>query len=893
MVVPMADGGTSGRGADGTAASGATPAMAQWFAFKAAHPAALLFFRMGDFYELFFDDADAAAAALGIALTARGVHDGRPIPMCGVPVAAAEAYLGRLIRRGHRVAIVEQTEPGPSAGGPKRSGKAPLRRAVVRLVTPGTLTEDSLLDAGRPSLLVAVVADGAGFALAAADVAAGLVETERTASGGTSALGELLARLDPAEILAAEAVPLGPYEARRAPPRLAPPPASARARAAEGFGSASLDAFGTFSDGEATALALLLDYLRAANAGTLPRLAPPVARPARGFLSIDAATRSSLAIVRNADGTDGNTLLAAVRRTLTAAGERLLAARLAAPLDDAAAIRHRQAEWAALRDEPDRRARVAASLRGAPDGMRALGRIAAGRASPRDLASIRDALAAGHGAAAALAEALPPLDRLRRDLEGGRGLRRTLAAALAADLPARLDEGGVIADGVDPELDAARALARDGRQGVAGLGVELAARYGVPQLRIRHHAQLGYVIEVPQAAVETLRARPELVLRQGMANGARFGSPELASLDERIVAAAADAAARERTLFADLAAQAAADPAPLALFAALAALDVAHSSATIAAGGDWCLPTIADDEGFAIEACRHPVVEAALPPGRRFTPNDCDLASGDRRLVLLTGPNMAGKSTFLRQTALAVILAQSGLPVPAASARLGLVDRLFSRVGAADDLARGRSTFMVEMTETASILHAAGPRSLVVVDEIGRGTSTLDGLAIATAVLEALHSQVRCRGLFATHFHELAGIAERLPRLGLRTMRVREWRGEVVFQHEVVDGVAERSWGVHVARLAGVPAGVVARARTLLASLERERRRAERPLPLFAAAEAPAGPEGAVRSDPVHELLATLDPDALTPREAQEMLYRLKSLDVATRDGLSEPAGGA
>ena len=877
-------------------AASATPAMAQWFALKEAQPAALLFFRMGDFYELFFEDAEAAAAALAIALTARGQHDGRPIPMCGVPVASAEAYLARLIRRGFRVAIVEQTEPGPSDGGPKRPGRTPLRREIVRVVTPGTLTEDALLDPGRPALLVAIVAEAGGFALASADVASGTIETERVAA---NRLPEALARLDPAEILAAEPVPLGAHAARRAPQRLAPPPLAARILAAEGFAAASLDAFGTFSDGEAMALALALDYLRAANAGRLPHLAPPVALSASGFLSIDAATRASLAILRDRDGTDGNTLLAAVRRTLTAPGERLLAARLAAPLDDRDQIRARQAAWRTLADDPARLGRVALALRGAPDGTRALGRVAAGRASPRDLAAIRDALAAGHRAAAALGDAPPPLDAMAACLARGGALRETLARALAADLPLKPDDGGVIQDGIDPALDAARALATGSRASVARLGAELAQRYGVPALKIRHHTQLGYVIEVPQAAAGTLRAHPELVLRQGMANGARFGSAEIAALDERIGRASADAIGRERDILASLVAAVAADPAPAAVFAALASLDVAQSAASIAAGGNWCLPVVSDDECFVLESCRHPVVEAALPPRERFTPNDCDLSSGDRRLVLLTGPNMAGKSTYLRQAALAVILAQAGLPVPAASARIGLVDRLFSRVGASDDLARGRSTFMVEMIETASILHSSGPRSFVVVDEIGRGTSTLDGLAIATAVLEALHGQIRCRGLFATHFHELASLAERLPRLALRTMRVREWHGEVVFQHEVADGVAERSWGVHVARLAGVPAPVVARARALLATLERERRRKADRLPLLAPLEEAAEAEAAASRcpdptpDPLHALLATLDPDAITPREAHEMLYRLKALNVATRDGLSERSGGA
>ncbi len=879
-------------------ADGASPAMAQWFTVKEAHPDALAFFRMGDFYELFFEDAEAAASALSIALTARGTHAGQPIRMCGVPIASADAYLGRLIRRGYRVAIVEQMEKGPSEGGARRSGGAPLRREVVRLVTPGTLTEESLLEAGRPSLLLAIASDtgveAAWLGVAVADLAAGTIETERVARDG---LAELLARVDPAEILAPEGVGLGRFTSRLAPGRLAPPPLAARTRAAAAFGAASLDAFGTFSDAEAMALAMALDYARAAGAGKLPRLAAPVARARQGFLGIDAATRASLEIVRERDGGETHTLLAAVSRTVTPQGERLLAARLVSPLDDLAALRGRQAEWAVLRDEPVRAGSLRAALRGAPDALRALGRLSIGRGSPRDLGAVRDALAAGVAAARALEGASSPLREQVELLLSGETLRVRLASMLAAGLPARVEEGGVIAEGVDAALDAARALARDSRQAVAAMQGALAARYGVPALKIRHHAQLGFVIEVPQAAVEGMRARPELSLRQGMANGARFVSGELAELDRRITEAGEEAARRERALLASLSDEVLGFAPLPAIADRLACLDVAQSAASLASGGTWCLPALfeaaskdrasSDGTALVLTGCRHPVVEAALPARERFMPNDLDLSPG-QRVMLLTGPNMAGKSTFLRQTALAVVLAQAGLPVPAVSARIGLVDRLFSRVGAADELARGRSTFMVEMIEAAAILHAAGPRSLVVVDEIGRGTSTLDGLAIATAVLEALHGQVRCRTIFATHFHELAELAERLPQMRAHTMRVREWRGEVVFQHEVVPGAAGRSWGVQVAKLAGVPGNVVARAARLLGELEKRGRTdgsAGPALPLFASlAEAPT-------TDPVREALAAADPDALTPRQAHEMLYRLRSLVVAAQDKLSASEG--
>jgi DNA mismatch repair protein MutS len=874
------------------AADGASPAMAQWFALKAAHPDALLFFRMGDFYEMFFDDAEAAASALDIALTARGEHGGQPIAMCGVPVHAAEAYLARLIRRGFRVAVAEQMED------PKqRQGKAPIRREIVRLITPGTLTEDALLEAGRPNLLVALAqaatrvgaigAEASGAeAIGAAwlDVSTGLFETEAVAPG---ALATLLGRLDPAEIVAAVALPLGEWEPRRAPPPDPCPPLTARRRLAEAFAVASIDALGEFSDGEAVAAIAALDYVRHTQAGQMPLLGPPRPQGEAGRLELDAATRASLEIVRSRDGGTRHTLLAAVQRTLTAPGARLLCAWLSAPLRDPQAIGRRQDAWSWLLANDAAAVALRTALRGAPDVSRALARLSVGRFFPRDLAAVRDGLAAAQAASTAIEGAMPALlAEARKALLAAPALRALLAAALADPVPARAEEGA-IAGGFDAELDAERALRDDSRRVIASLQLDYAQRYGVASLKIRHHAQLGYVIEAPAAAVEKLRQNPDLTLRQGMANGARFSCAELSDLDRRISEAAERAAARERAVIAHLVGETLRHAEPLAACAeALAVLDVAQSAARLAGGGAWCRPELTADGAFSIERARHPVVEAALAGTAAFVANDCDL-SPDRRVLLLTGPNMAGKSTYLRQNALVVILAQAGLPAPAAAARIGIVDRLFSRVGAADDLARGRSTFMVEMTETAAILNQAGPRSLVVVDEIGRGTATLDGLAIAWAVLEALHNQTRCRVLFATHFHELAHLTAELPRLKPHTMRVKEWRSEVVFLHEVGEGAAGRSWGVHVAKLAGVPAPVVRRAANLLSALEAQAGRLTDAgaLPLFAAAapkpaappvEAPRPP-----ADPLRAALADLDPDKLTPRAALDELYRLRALAVA------------
>jgi len=882
---------------------------------KAQHPDALLFFRMGDFYELFFADAESAAATLDIALTARGEHDGAPIPMCGVPYHAAEVYLARLIRRGFRVAVAEQMEDPKN-----RAGKGPIRREVVRLITPGTITEEALLEGGRANLLLAVAYDSTPLAqsgrgrrdatggnsaaepvaaraslspstrleitrpsgaisLGAAwlDVSTGLFETAALAS---AELPALLHRLEPAEIVAPVTLNLSDWASRRAPESLPSPPLIARRRLAEAFGAASLEAFGSFTDGEAIAGFLALDYVRATQAGALPRLARPSPQGRTGVMALDAATRASLEIQRARDGGDRHTLYASVQRTLTQAGARLLGNWLAAPLTDADDIAARQDAWSWLIANPDAATRGRAALRSAPDIARALARLSLNRGGPRDLAAVRDGLGAASAVHGALDGPLPVvLANARAALATDPTIVRTLTEALAEPPPHRLEDGNAIRPGFDDDLDAARDLRDDSRRVLATLQRDLAQRYGVASLKIKHHAQLGYVIEVPSAAVEQLRVLPEMTLRQGMANGARFTTPELVELDRRTSEAGERATARERTIFGSLVRATLARAEQLAAAAeALALVDAAQSAAKLAESGTWCRPVVTDGEDFEIHAGRHPVVEAAIAGHAAFVPNHADL-SPDRRLLLLTGPNMAGKSTFLRQNALIAVLAQAGLPVPAEAARIGVIDRLFSRVGAADDLARGRSTFMVEMTETAAILHQAGPRSLVVVDEIGRGTATLDGLAIAWAVLEALHAATRCRTIFATHFHELAELADRLPRLRPHTMRVKEWKGGVVFLHEVAEGAARRSWGVHVAELAGVPAPVVRRAAQLLASLEKHGGPlgAGTPLgalPLFATpAEEPTP-----ASDELRDALTAMEPDAMSPRDALDALYRLKAL---------------
>jgi DNA mismatch repair protein MutS len=851
-------------------AAGATPAMAQWFAAKQQAGEALVFFRMGDFYELFFEDAEAASEALGLALTHRGEHQGRPIPMCGVPQHSHEAYLARLIRAGFRVAVCEQLETPEEA----KARKAPtIRREVVRIVTPGTATEEALLEAAKPAWLLALAPGGAAWL----DVTTGVFRTRAQPE-----VTGLIAQLEPAEILAAEGM-----EVTGALPALLPrDPAR---RLAEALGVASLEAFGAFTTGEIAAAAIAVDYVRATQGGNLPRLSPPVPEGTQGVLLLDAATRRSLDIL---DGPRGASLRAAVDRTLTGPGARELAARLAAPLDDLAAIRARHEAVSALLEDGTLRATLRAALRGAPDMARALARLSLDRFTPRDLGAIRDGLAR----AARLGEALAPRDEpllatATPRLTALPGLHHELDRALAEELPARLDEGGTIAPGYDGELDAHRRLRDDARGAIAAMQLDLAQAWGVASLKVRHHQQLGYLAEVPAAAGEKLlRAAPAAaggdlapIHRQSMANAHRFTCNALAALDRRLSEAADQAGKRERLVVAHLRRLVLADGEAIAAAAQeMAALDVLAAAAELAAGGGWCRPELTERTDFAIRGGRHPVVEAALrrAKGPAFVPNDCDLSAG-RRVCLLTGPNMAGKSTYLRQNALMVILAQAGFFVPAEEARIGLVDRLFSRVGAADDLAGGRSTFMVEMTETAAILHQATARSLVILDEVGRGTATWDGLAIATAVLEALHDRLRCRTLFATHFHELTRLADRLPELRLAAMQVREWRGEVVFQHSVAEGAAERSWGVQVAKLAGVPAPVLRRAAAVLAALEARAARGEdrlqEEMPLFARPAAPP--------DPLATTLAGMDVDAMSPREALEALYALKALAAGPDKG--------
>jgi DNA mismatch repair protein MutS len=882
------------------AAQKATPSMAQYLEIKAVNPDSLLFYRMGDFYELFFTDAEIASRALGIVLTKRGRHGGEDIPMCGVPVVRADDYLQRLIGLGHRVAVCEQLEDPAEAR--KRGSKAVVRRDVVRLVTPGTVTEENLLDPARASWLVAIARrrlpdDGWMYGVAAVDISTGRFTVTDTAEAG---LPVELARLEPREIVLPEALhqdaALKPVwrDSRAALTPLGREnldAASAERRLKEHFGVATLDAFGQFSRSELAAAAMALAYVARTQLAARAPLLPPRRETTGAVMRIDAATRANLELTRTLSGERQGSLLQTIDRTLTPGGARLLAERLAAPLMDVDAIAARQDSVALFLAEPLLREHLRAELLGVPDIERAFGRLSLDRGGPRDL----QALAAGLDAAARIAERLADLLVLPAEMREAaarlagvdRALAAGLAAALADEVPLLARDGGFIREGHSADLDELRELQSDSRRIIAVLQGRYATETGVRTLRIKHNNVLGYFIEVAQVAGEGLMQEPwrgTFIHRQSMAGAMRFSTVELGELQDKIASASDRALRLELALFAGLRAQVlAAGDSIRQVAAALALLDVSVALAELAAHEGWCRPLIEDSDALVITGGRHPVVEAALKAaGQPFVANDCDLtAEGGGRITVLTGPNMAGKSTFLRQTALIVILAQTGACVPAASARIGLVDRLFSRVGAADDLARGRSTFMVEMVETAAILNQAGPRALVILDEIGRGTATFDGLSIAWSAIEHLHEVNRCRSLFATHFHELTALAEKWPRIANATVRVTEWNGDVVFLHEVVPGAADRSYGIQVAKLAGLPPAVVERARLLLAELEKSER--EKPvatiiddLPLFAAPLRPAAPARASGPDPLRVALAAIEPDEMTPKQALEALYGLK-----------------
>ncbi len=872
-------------------ASKPTPMMEQYLALKRESGGSLLFYRMGDFFELFFDDAREAAGILDIALTSRGEHGGEPVPMCGVPVHSAEGYLARLIKAGCRVAIAEQVEtPEEAKARAKQEGrpvsKALVKRDIVRFVTAGTLTEEALLEPRRANLLVALAEVRGTIGIASVDISTGEMVLEECEPTGLDAA---LARLSAKECIVPEGWELGPEDiVERAKSEFS---SEAGAKALQRVhGVATLDAFGDFSRAMLSAANGLVSYLEHTGRGTLPLLLPPRIHAAKSTMAMDEATRSSLEILSTQSGHREGSLIAVIDRCVTGAGARLLAEDLSAPLLDQKRIEQRLSLVQWLHNDPLSRSDLRERMRNVPDLGRALGRIVAGRGTPRDLGQIRSGLSDAQSIQMFLGR-LPDRPQLLEDLlpslSGHGALTDLLSRALVASPPTERSNGGFIAEGYDAALDELRAISGNARRAIAAMEARYRSETGINSLKIKHNGVLGYFIEVPAKHADALMAPDSgFTHRQTMAGAVRFNSVSLHEEANRIAEAGGRALAAEEAHFEELVSEViSAREKIAATAAALARIDVSAGHAERAAEGNWCRPEIEDGSVLEIRGGRHPVVEAALArTGERFVANDCSLASNDR-LWLIGGPNMGGKSTFLRQNALIVLLAQAGAYVPAESARIGLVDRLFSRVGASDNLARGRSTFMVEMVETAAILSQASERSFVILDEVGRGTSTYDGMALAWAVVEAVHSSIACRCLFATHYHELARLAESCEALSLHHVRAREYKGELVLLHELATGPADRSYGLAVARLAGVPDEVVARAKRVLAQLEKTRSETGGlaaglgDLPLFAASAS----EEADSQDTLADRLCEIDVDALTPREALDLLYELSAQAKATK----------
>ncbi len=850
-----------------------TPMMVQYLEIKGQYKDCLLFYRMGDFYELFFEDAIIAAKALDITLTKRGKgKDGEDIPMCGVPFHASDNYLSRLIRQGYRVAICEQTEDAAA-----RKTKGPLKRDVIRVVTPGTLTEEGLLEASQNNFLTALVSNKSGeVGLASIDISTGDFFVESTHIPN---LETVLARLRPGELLLPDSFLKTPelYELfQDLKKRLTPLPSSrfdernGLERLKELYSVHSLDAFGEFKPQEIAACGGLVDYIRLTQKQDIPSLKPPRRLKEGGRLELDAATRRNLELHMSLSGEKKGSLIKVIDQTTTPMGARLLSHHLAAPLTQREAIQRRLECVDFLVENSTLCQALRAVLKCCPDIERPLSRLSWGRGGPRDLASLNNGL-----------KLIPDIRKIFEGLEIPEVLKVTLkklgdydllterlGASLRDELPHLARDGNFIRKGYHPSLDELLALRDDSKGALEELQQKYISETGVNSLKVKHNNIVGYHIEVTSLHKDKLG--PEFIHRQTMVNAMRFSTAELADLEKKIVGALEQALSLELKLFQALVDEVMTTATDIGETAhALAALDVAVSHASLALEKNYCRPELDDSLAFEIQEGRHPVVEALLPQGTTFTPNNCHING----LWLLTGPNMAGKSTFLRQNALIALMAHMGMYVPAKKAHIGIIDRIFSRVGASDDLARGRSTFMVEMTETAIILNQATPRSFVILDEIGRGTATFDGLSLAWAVVEHLIHVNQSRALFATHYHELTALEKSLEGVACYTVNIREWEDQIIFLHQVVKGTADKSYGIHVGKLAGLPQSVVDRAESILGTLEETKPRpklAENPLPLFV--EAYKSPS------PLEKAVQGINPDSCSPKEALDLLYNLKKL---------------
>lgn len=877
-----------------------TPMMAQYLETKKAYPDYLLFYRMGDFYEMFFDDAVAASKALDIALTKRGKLEGADVPMCGVPFHAYETYLSRLIKHGFKVAICEQMEDPKEAK--KRGAKSVVRRDVIRLVTAGTLTEENLLDSRRNNFLLSLAKTGDMLGVSWLDLSTGdffLEEIGLKNKPEAVVVSGLLSRLSPVEILVSDRYLQSPklfevFNEYRKKLSVLPEARfnfeNARRNLLNLFKVETLDAYGSFSRAEVTAAGVLMDYVETTQKGHMPRVEKPVKIYERQVMEIDGATRRSLELLESSSGDRGNSLLSVLDRTVTGAGARMLAGRIASPLVDTEEIGERLNVVEFFLNEEFIRDDVRALLKACPDIERAVSRLSLERGGPRDLAAIKTTLAAvprlknilsGASSQNMVSELPEAVARIAGRMGHHENLVDELERALADELPLLARDGGFIREGYYPPLDEIRRVKNNSQQIILQLQEKYAAATDIPNLKIKYNNLIGYFVEVPAKFATRMLENKDFIHRQSVLNAVRFTTVELTEIENEIRGAGEKLLATELELFNKLVTEvriAADDISRTAK--ALAELDVGAALADLAAEKNYCRPEIDDSFCFDVEDGRHPVVEASLARehGGAFVGNDCRLGGDYSNIWLITGPNMAGKSTFLRQNAIIAVMAQIGSFVPAKRARIGVVNKLFSRVGASDDLARGRSTFMVEMVETASILNRADERSLVILDEIGRGTATFDGLSIAWAVVEHLHEVNRCRALFATHYHELTSLVGKLHKMSLHCMKIKEFNDEVIFLHEVIDGAADRSYGIHVAKLAGLPPVVLKRAEQVLSSLENDKKNANikelaDDLPLFSSLKKEEKKPSAVDA-----ALAEICPDNLTPREALDELYRLKAL---------------
>ena len=879
-----------------------SPGMAQYMEIKKSYPDYLLFYRMGDFYELFFEDAFKASKALDIALTKRGKAQGEDVPMCGVPFHAYESYLAKLIKCGYKVAICEQMEDPAEAK--KRGYKSVVKRDVVRLVTAGTLTEDTLLDSRRNNYLMGISKTNGTYGFAWVDLSTGVFYTccvEPTKENETSQIYGILSKVMPGEILLSDAMLQNPdlfdlfneyREKLSVLPNARFDYANSLKKTLDFYAVQTLDSFGSFSKAEVTSVGLVLDYVEMTQKGQMPRIMPPVKIREALYMEIDAATAKNLDLF---DGARGSSLISVIDRTVTGAGARMLSSRLINPLLDLEEINARLDSVEFFYKHNDVREKLRNVLKKCPDMERAVSRLSVNRGGPRDMAAILQTLNAlspirilmtSYQKVDVVDELPKAISSILQKLGDYYSLIDVLTRALNDDnLPLLPRDGGFVAEGYSPELDATRAMRDEGHQFIMNLQGKYIRETQIDALKIKYNNVVGYFIEVPNKFATQMLEKPEFIHRQSVLNAVRFTTAELSELENQIRGAADRALAMELEIFEDISRQIMLSADDISCTAgALAELDIGSALADLALENNYCRPQLDNSLVFEVKDGRHPVVENSIKRNNEgaFVGNDCNLDGENNRIWLLTGPNMAGKSTFLRQNAIIAIMAQIGSFVPAKSAHIGVINKVFSRVGASDDLSRGRSTFMVEMVETASILNRADERSFVILDEIGRGTATFDGLSIAWAVVEYLHEVNKCRALFATHYHELTVLDEKLSALTLHCMKIKEFNEQVIFLHEVIDGAADRSYGIHVAKLAGLPKSVITRAGQVLKKLETDKQKQsvdslENDLPLFAFVQNEEKDKETPKS-PIEEVIDSIEPNDISAREALDIIYELKTL---------------